>query len=72
MSRFCHHLVGFPLSLPLIVIAFKIQIQGLAGRLNMFQSPSAMTFVIVIGVFQQNIRVNQFLARRFSINTRRE
>jgi hypothetical protein len=72
VTGFGKHLIRFPLTLAVISVPLQFHIQGFACGFDMFHGPSAMTLVIVIGVFEENVGVDQFLAGRFGVNTRSE
>jgi len=72
VAGFGHHLVGLQLVLVVVGITFEFEVQGFAGGFNMFQGTSTMALVVVVCVFQQDVRVDQFLAGWFGVNARRD
>jgi len=67
VTRFSEHLVGFPLTLVFAGVAFESHVQGFAGGFDVFKGLGAVAFVIVIGMFDQGVRVYEFLTRWFSV-----
>jgi hypothetical protein len=72
VTGFGKHLIGFPLTLAVIGIAFKFEIHGFARGFDVFHGPSAMTLVIMICVFEEHVGVDQFLAGWLCVHARSE
>lgn len=68
MPRFSEHFVGLPFALAFCGVAFELEIQSFSRGFNLLERSSTMAVVIVIRVFQQDIGVRDFLARRLGVN----
>ena len=72
MAGFSHHLIGFPLALMVVYVAFKIKVERFAGGFDVFQSARAVSLVVMVCMFEKHICVKYFLARWFGVNVCRQ
>ncbi len=66
-AGFSHEIVGFQLVFMFGALAFQIQPQHVAGFFDCLYGFAFVAAIVVLGHFQENIRMGQFLARRFSM-----
>jgi len=65
-ARFGNEFIGFHLAFTFGAVALQIQPQHIARFFNRLHRFAAVAMIIVIGHFEEDIRVGQFLAGSFS------